>query len=162
MDEYSVFVERLSKPLPTKQDRMDHAIIGMITEIGELADANKKHIFYEQSLNYENILEELGDFAFYFQMFLNEFTKIITYDEKMPSKHPTVLTILKELSYYVSLCDDESYVEDIIYDFNLLLYHYDMTLREVLEYNMEKLNKRYPNGYSNENAKLRLDKQNET
>jgi len=47
-----------------------HATLGMVTEIGELLDCLKKHIIYGQSLDINNLKEELGDFYFYFTAYL--------------------------------------------------------------------------------------------
>jgi NTP pyrophosphatase (non-canonical NTP hydrolase) len=43
-----------------------HAILGLIGEAGELADAIKKHQFYGLPLDVDNIREELGDIGYYF------------------------------------------------------------------------------------------------
>ena len=48
-----------------------HACLGIIGEIGELADAIKRWRIYENPLNQENVLEELGDLRFYMQMLVN-------------------------------------------------------------------------------------------
>lgn len=42
-----------------------HAIFGMLTEVGELADAYKRHIFYGTSMDNVNVKEELGDILWY-------------------------------------------------------------------------------------------------
>lgn len=42
-----------------------HAVIGLVTETGELADAFKKHIFYRKDIDWINILEETGDLMWY-------------------------------------------------------------------------------------------------
>lgn len=45
--------------------RLIHATLGMASEVGELADALKKHIIYGQALDEINILEENGDLSWY-------------------------------------------------------------------------------------------------
>ena len=42
-----------------------HCIIGMQTELGELADAYKKHIFYGKELDITNVSEEIFDLLWY-------------------------------------------------------------------------------------------------
>lgn len=42
-----------------------HAVLGMASEAGELADALKKHIIYKKVLDEVNIVEEIGDLAWY-------------------------------------------------------------------------------------------------
>lgn len=42
-----------------------HAVLGMASEVGEIADALKKHIIYKTTLDEINIVEEIGDLAWY-------------------------------------------------------------------------------------------------
>ena len=42
-----------------------HAVLGMMTELGEIADTIKRHVVYEESLDVENLKEEMGDEEFY-------------------------------------------------------------------------------------------------
>lgn len=42
-----------------------HAELGLITELGELNDIVKKHVFYGKSLDTINMVEELGDIMWY-------------------------------------------------------------------------------------------------
>lgn len=65
-------VRRLAKPgeeilktlTPVKCHQI-HMILGMLTELGELADAFKKHIVYDRPLHIDNVIEESGDYKFY-------------------------------------------------------------------------------------------------
>jgi NTP pyrophosphatase (non-canonical NTP hydrolase) len=45
--------------------RMLHAAIGLQTEVGEIQDALKKHIFYGKPLDKVNLIEEMGDLFWY-------------------------------------------------------------------------------------------------
>lgn len=45
--------------------RLIHATLGMASEVGELADALKKHIIYGKTLDEINVLEENGDLSWY-------------------------------------------------------------------------------------------------
>lgn len=42
-----------------------HAVIGIAGEAGELLDAIKKTVIYRKEIDRENVIEELGDLAFY-------------------------------------------------------------------------------------------------
>jgi NTP pyrophosphatase (non-canonical NTP hydrolase) len=44
-----------------------HMAIGIAGEAGELIDAVKKHVIYEQQIDLENVIEELGDLEFYME-----------------------------------------------------------------------------------------------
>ncbi len=45
--------------------RLLHAIAGKVTEAGELMDQFKRHVFYGKELDVTNLVEELGDDAWY-------------------------------------------------------------------------------------------------
>lgn len=49
-----------------------HAVMGLVTESGELMDAVKKHIIYGAELDMVNIKEELGDLFWYVAMLIRE------------------------------------------------------------------------------------------
>jgi NTP pyrophosphatase (non-canonical NTP hydrolase) len=45
-----------------------HAILGLMTEVGEAADMLKKHIIYGKQLDELNLLEEGGDITWYLSL----------------------------------------------------------------------------------------------
>ena len=51
----------------TKEDLL-HAVLGMVTEAAELADAIKKEYAYGKPIDNVNIIEELGDILWYIAM----------------------------------------------------------------------------------------------
>lgn len=67
---YDEFVRRLFKQMDHKLMQC-HAAMGVTGEAGELADAIKKHVIYNQDLDRDNIVEELGDLRFYIQAVMN-------------------------------------------------------------------------------------------
>lgn len=44
-----------------------HMALGIAGEAGELVDAIKKHVIYNQPLNIVNVIEELGDLEWYME-----------------------------------------------------------------------------------------------
>lgn len=48
-----------------------HALIGMETELGELFDIFKRHLIYGEEIDLNHAEEELGDFLYYFGLFLD-------------------------------------------------------------------------------------------
>lgn len=52
--------------------RVEHAKIGLRTEVGELFDAYKKHWFYHKPLDVDNVLEECGDIIWYCEILEDE------------------------------------------------------------------------------------------
>lgn len=58
----AAIAERLSDPMKV---RLLHAALGLETEVGEIQDALKKHIFYGKKLDIVNLAEEMGDVFWY-------------------------------------------------------------------------------------------------
>ena len=108
MQNYREFVDDLMcHSVQDVDGQMLHAVLGVVTEAGELADAVKRSVGYSQPLNMENIKEECGDAIFY------------------------ITRILSLMG---------------------------LTLSDAMDDNMYKLNKRYPNGYTDADALSRKDK----
>lgn len=51
-----------------------HAVLGIVTEAGELADAIKKVVGYSDKLNMGNVIEEMGDIEFYLEALRQHFS----------------------------------------------------------------------------------------
>ena len=66
------YLEKCKRTLSTKDDLLEHMIIGCVTEVGELTDAYKKHKFYKRELNTQNIKEEIGDLCWYLYQLCEE------------------------------------------------------------------------------------------
>jgi len=59
------YAKQARRTLSSNNDVIEHMIIGLVTEVGELMDAWKKHKFYGRELDIKNIKEELGDIHWY-------------------------------------------------------------------------------------------------
>lgn len=57
--------------LSDKQADLLHMAVGIAGEAGELLEAILHHILYQQALDKENVVEELGDLEFYIEGFRN-------------------------------------------------------------------------------------------
>jgi len=68
--EYQVLAGRTEKRL-LRGERIEHAILGIMSEGGELADAFKKWKIYSKELDLENVKEELGDMFWYMAIIAN-------------------------------------------------------------------------------------------
>lgn len=45
--------------------KLIHALLGLVSEVGEIADALKKHLIYGKPLDITNLVEEFGDVEWY-------------------------------------------------------------------------------------------------
>ena len=71
---FTDMVDKLAKPGEHIQASLDpykchllHMTLGVSGEVGELADAIKKHVMYDKPLDIDNVIEELGDIEFYLE-----------------------------------------------------------------------------------------------
>ncbi len=71
-----VTTESNSNPITEDEAHNWHMAIGMFGEAGELLDAVKKSTVYRKELDLANVVEELGDFEFYFEGFKQKATFI--------------------------------------------------------------------------------------
>lgn len=51
--------------VPQNEIRLLHAIMGIVTEAGELMDIMKKHYVYGRPLDMDKLIDELGDLLYY-------------------------------------------------------------------------------------------------
>ena len=52
--------------------RLMHIALGLTSEVGEIADQLKKHIFYGNELDETNLKEEAGDVMWYLALLMDE------------------------------------------------------------------------------------------
>lgn len=74
-----------------------HAVIGLTTEVGELADAFKRHIYYGKPLDRINVCEEIGDLLWYLAILCDCMGTTIAKEqainiEKLKSRYPDKFT----------------------------------------------------------------------
>ena len=65
--EYQLNARRTAKD-ECKIEKLSHALEGLASEVGEIADTIKKYKRYGQALDAENIREEVGDVLWYLAM----------------------------------------------------------------------------------------------
>jgi NTP pyrophosphatase (non-canonical NTP hydrolase) len=87
---------------PVEPDTL-HAIVGIASEAGEMLDALKKHIFYNQQMDSINLAEELGDLMWYMALLCRRYGW--TFEEiqkrniaKLKARYPEKFTEEKSLN----------------------------------------------------------------
>lgn len=65
LNEYQLLALRTEKKFPNRLDRLVHAALGVTSDAGELATAVKATFAYNKDLDFENIVEEIGDVLWY-------------------------------------------------------------------------------------------------
>lgn len=72
--DFKEFAEQAKRTMNDEGKEMNlyHSAIGIFTEVGELSDQFKKHIFYKKELDIVNINEEVGDVLWYVSIIARE------------------------------------------------------------------------------------------
>ena len=143
------FIEHVNFRKGTDNEAINYGLMG---EIGEVTDLIKKYKFYGLYLDLEKLTEEVGDVLFYWGWFfvsisenlessIDDFSKFLEYliTEKF------LRGIDLEDSMYKTICAILSSTID----------EYHLDINEILLYNIEKLEKRYPDGFDKERSKNR-------
>jgi len=97
INEYVKNSQRTLAKLDNKQLDNLHVTLGMLTEVGELADQFKKNMAYNKEIDWVNVQEEIGDLMFYVAGFctINNFDleKILSKNiEKLKTRYPEKFT----------------------------------------------------------------------
>lgn len=177
LNQYKHKAFRTLAVLSSKNEDNAHMVLGMITEVGEIGDIFKRKLAYKNEIDKINLKEEVGDLCWYIANFCNinteikfEFSESELKDEENFFENETSLTrsissviILSEIiqdctgfmmfgnSYFIG--DD---CEKLVKGMMLFLRHLcelnEIDILECMQLNIEKLEKRFPDKFSEENA----------
>jgi len=123
---YLQTVKLRCRPLPPDK-QLVHAQIGMVTELGELGDLLKRELAYGKEFDRINLMEECGDYLWYFVLYC---------DERMI--HPKVLDAI------VAKCDglpigsdsDEAIFRMLVSAASMLVAHVELDISRQSELGM--------------------------
>jgi len=118
LKEYRLEVSRSLADLHDEERNNLHMILGMVTEVAELADVYKKNMAYGKPLDLVNVQEELGDLFFYIVNFsiLNNFDleKILQVNiDKLKARYPEKFT--QEKAIKRDLAKERQILEELGY-----------------------------------------------
>lgn len=172
LSEYSALALRTLKPL-SQYDDLRHASLGMVSEIGEIADLLKARMVYGKAIDPLLILEEVGD-AFWFVNLATVRANLRFNELEMQgfdaSGFAGVCRATSGAAGFAMLVRD-SYVSrddrplptlsallalcDVSVGLTSVLKAFDFTIEQALRANIAKLSARYPDKYSDEHALVR-------
>lgn len=156
-----------------RNSRVLHALMGLVTESGELIDAIKRHYFYvkedktRKSLDVVNLREECGDLMWYLAILCDHYDKDFqeSYNQLVLADSPEEvssirllrrstlisLTANKMLNDFLILNADPN-VEELFNYVNYLVYELNGSWKEISKKNIEKLQHRFPDKYNVDKA----------
>lgn len=180
--QYKPLALRTEKPLATALARLDHVSLGLTTESGEYTTEVKRAAIYEKPLTPEMIAhmkEELGDVLWYvaigcdvFNMDIPEYQSLYEGEfDQLPvvtRLHLVSKRLAVEIGFFTL---DISNHEDVKAQASMMrglvnivsaVAHacdaLDYSIEECMASNIAKLQKRFPDAYSNGAAEARADK----
>lgn len=170
LSEYAELAQRTASTTTPRQ-KMGHGCLGLIGEAGEIVDIIKKYNYMGMptELAKEKLTDEAGDFGWY----LVELCKGIGMDfeavVKMASESHTMNETICEAAvdlveraadlYYSDADEMREYarqdIDDMVCCWLDLLMLAEIDLQTVMEHNIDKLRKRYPDGFSADRSNAR-------
>lgn len=177
LQEYQRLALITKSPSINEYEDLRHTASGLVTEVGEIVDTYKRHWFYKKPLDTKNLIEEIGDVLWYVAVAYHALDYPIPetpWTDLEGLSRPNLDLILAKLSRYsgnifgVTFAYPEEAIDSgLNYDLRQLLYTlsylaemHSTTLLEAAQSNIQKLAKRYPEGFSTFSA-LNRNKENE-
>lgn len=157
-EQYVGLAIRTAKPLPFEK-QIEHARLGMLTEIGELADVYKRHIIYGKPFDDVNFREEVGDLCWYVALEAHTAKLSLVIHaprEALPQEMDSVFTVGRLVG--ANLSSDPSHsmrLETLLYRLRTLCHGRNVDMMQCLGLNIAKLAKRYGDKYSDQAALVR-------
>jgi NTP pyrophosphatase (non-canonical NTP hydrolase) len=66
---YREAIERTMNSELSEKEKLSMLLLGMAGELGEIVDGMKKVLYHGHELDIDNLIEELGDFEYYYEHF---------------------------------------------------------------------------------------------
>lgn len=157
---YQQLALRTMSPMP-RGDALEMCILGMIGELGEVADLIKKARFHGHEMDRTLLVKELGDLLWYLVVFCDQVGLELYPNLQAEKGERTTTQLIQAFSYDVSLLKtDWRYSSRTIYLFRFfgqLAGCHGISINEIMTANIAKLQKRYPNGFSHEASRNRKE-----
>jgi NTP pyrophosphatase (non-canonical NTP hydrolase) len=170
---YCIQAKRTHSNLDTIEDTLIHMAMGVTTEIGEIVDIFKKNLAYAKDIDLVNLKEEIGDAFWYiantyrtlnvYPTELNELARnnaALTF-HKFNIKRFIAHTLYDVYDLYDNVIDynesqNPQVIEAILCSLRLRLIvmcnHFGIDYIDCLKTNISKLEARYPEKFTQENA----------
>lgn len=161
--DYAYLAQRTCKVLSSKELNKLHFHLGLITEIGEICDMYKKHIAYGKDFDLVNLGEEWADTCWYIanDMLLDKYDFSRITDAAIEARM-NYLKMLKQegvsdIEQFISFMkrvtnDGDESMEDVYLDWLAFGYVIFDNPEDWLKKNVLKLQNRFPEKFTEENA----------
>jgi NTP pyrophosphatase (non-canonical NTP hydrolase) len=163
-EKYVSLAMRTAKDLGSVESNLEHAYLGMVTELGEILDWYKRGVIYGKGLDIANLREELGDCFWYVALAahtLNQVKETQTALDRMESAKGEVWAssvLVYDTMTAISVVSSDAARKQPVVNVLLLSYLLNMiaysecSLESIFETNIAKLQVRYGDKYTDYKA----------
>jgi hypothetical protein len=165
----SEYVKHVMKTaaIGTPAEQRLHGCIGLVGEIGEIADALKRHLYYGTDLDIRNLEEEIGDVMWYAAL-LADSTSDISFNYQRCYVKGDIVPPVAQLAHwsgymFFAVTSSKSVRQSDYYNMLValgkLIHRIGYSWEQAATDNIAKLSKRYPKGtFDADDAVARKDK----
>ncbi len=182
LNQYQALALRTEAPMPTRQDRLEHAALGLFSEGGELTTQIKRIAIYGKTLDSldkgkslrSHIAEETGDVMWYLaiisdvlgvNIFADHVPVMLPAEYEITLKHPA-FALGSVVGSAIDAIMDDGFNHDELLEMakaslavlETIALLTGTTLEQIAADNIAKLTLRYPDKFSAEAAEARADK----
>lgn len=145
-NEYLEASSRTCPNLGDKKSNLRHMNWGIETEKGELVDIFKRNLAYKKEIDLVNVFEELGDILWYEagRHRLN-FSHDLMWVSMLDKNITNLYNIVDVTINWPNTADTRVLVQ-------LYADHYGWSMEDIMETNIEKLKRRFPDKFTESNA----------
>lgn len=157
-EQYQIEAMRTFKDLGSREKNRLHMECGMLTEAGELVDQIKKHFAYGKELDVVNLQEEWGDFMWYYANFLTICNSKFLSEEKRKKEEKQVHKKIKNImdnnnfTVYEAIAEFILLKAEFLHNYVPYIGHLIGEPEKMLQMNIDKLRKRYPEKFESDLA----------
>lgn len=136
----------------TERKHRLHMQSGIITEVGEVLDLYKKRMMYGKSFTHEMLVDEFGDWGWYVINWIPEWEEV-KWPKKIINPLPDTESIIEAFEFYMPVfASDWTEAFETWWIFSKFL---GLDTGEVFDYNIKKLNERFPDKFDPKKARSR-------
>ena len=159
-NEYTKLSERTDNKLLTIEERVTNYSLSMCEEVGEIISLLKKYWWHDHTLDIEELMKEFGDCFWYISQIkrLNDFTfyEVNINKDSFERKQDALEALVVESGYYMHLKTNYE-LNRVYWTLRAFLEMFDIKFAMVLERNIAKLEKRYPEKFNSVDSVKRVD-----
>ena len=155
LKEYQELAQRTCPDLGSEQLNIEHMMLGIFTEYGELCDVYKKHLAYGRDVDFVNVQEEFADQGWYIINLFRikgieiDIRQYFEFDNVRKENINFQLIYFMKSLYTAILDDDMIYLLSSWWYLGLSL---NVDIFKALTNNIDKLKIRYPDKFDEEKA----------